>query len=89
MSADQLTPDQRAQYHESGFVRLAGFADLDVCERMLARVVALARAHADGDRAAPGLVLRVRTRQRLRHRPQTTPSPHRDTPPITVTKGRP
>lgn len=28
MSADQPTPDQRAQYDESGFVRLAGFAEI-------------------------------------------------------------
>jgi ectoine hydroxylase-related dioxygenase (phytanoyl-CoA dioxygenase family) len=60
MQADveqRLTPEQRARYDEQGFVRLAGFADADLCDRMLDRVVALARAHAGGDRSAPGLVL--------------------------------
>jgi phytanoyl-CoA hydroxylase len=52
-----LARDQRAHYDERGFVRLRGFADPAVCAAMLDRVIALARAHATGDRGAPGLVL--------------------------------
>jgi ectoine hydroxylase-related dioxygenase (phytanoyl-CoA dioxygenase family) len=57
MHTEGLTREQRAQYDEQGFVRLRGFTGPEVCERMLERVVALARAHAGGDRDAPGLVL--------------------------------
>jgi ectoine hydroxylase-related dioxygenase (phytanoyl-CoA dioxygenase family) len=57
MHTEGLTREQRAQYDEQGFVRLRGFIGPEVCERMLERVVALARAHAGGDRDAPGLVL--------------------------------
>ncbi len=57
MHTEGLTREQRAQYDEQGFVRLRGFTGLEVCDRMLERVVALARAHAGGDRDAPGLVL--------------------------------
>jgi phytanoyl-CoA hydroxylase len=57
MHTERLTREQRAQYDEQGFVRLRGFIGPEVCERMLERVVALARAHAGGDRDAPGLVL--------------------------------
>jgi ectoine hydroxylase-related dioxygenase (phytanoyl-CoA dioxygenase family) len=57
MHTEGLTREQRAQYDEQGFVRLRGFIGPEVCERMLERVVTLARAHAGGDRDAPGLVL--------------------------------
>ena len=57
MHTEGLTRGQRAQYDEQGFVRLRGYTGPEVCERMLERVVALARAHAGGDRDAPGLVL--------------------------------
>jgi phytanoyl-CoA hydroxylase len=57
MHTEGLTREQRAQYDEQGFVRLRGFTGPEVCERMLERVVALARAHAGGDLDAPGLVL--------------------------------
>jgi phytanoyl-CoA hydroxylase len=57
MHTEGLTREQRAQYDEQGFVRLRGFTGPEVCERMLERVVALARVHAGGDRDAPGLVL--------------------------------
>ena len=57
MHTEGLTREQRAQYDEQGFVRLRGFTGPEVCDRMLERVVALARAHAGGDRDAPGLVL--------------------------------
>jgi phytanoyl-CoA hydroxylase len=54
---DGLSADQRARYDEHGFVRLPGFADPAVCERMLGRVVEVARRHAAGDPDAPGLVM--------------------------------
>ncbi|HEU0171706.1 MAG TPA: phytanoyl-CoA dioxygenase family protein [Acidimicrobiales bacterium] len=57
MHTEGLTREQRAGYDERGFVHLRGFTGPEVCERMLERVVRLARAHAGGDRAAPGLVL--------------------------------
>jgi phytanoyl-CoA hydroxylase len=57
MHTEGLTREERAEYDERGFVRLRGFTGPGVCERMLERVVGLARAHAGGDRAAPGLVL--------------------------------
>jgi phytanoyl-CoA hydroxylase len=57
MHTEGLTREQRVQYDEQGFVRLRGFTGPEVCEHMLERVVALARAHAAGDRDAPGLVL--------------------------------
>ncbi len=52
-----LTSSQRADYEECGYVRLEGFADRDVCDRMRTRVVELARAHASGRRGTPGYVL--------------------------------
>ena len=51
-----LTREQRSQYDEHGFVRLPGFADRDLCERMLDRVIALAHAHAAGEEGVPGFV---------------------------------
>ena len=52
----RLTEAERAAYEEQGFVRLPGFADRDVCDRMLERVVAITHSHADGVKA-PGYVL--------------------------------
>jgi phytanoyl-CoA hydroxylase len=52
-----LTSEQRDQYRTQGFVRLPGFAERDVCERMLSRVVELAHAHAAGVEGTPGFVL--------------------------------
>jgi hypothetical protein len=52
-----LTREQRGRYHDAGFVRLPGFAPPKVCERMLDRVVEIARAHAARQPGAPGLVL--------------------------------
>ncbi|MGH9235791.1 MAG: phytanoyl-CoA dioxygenase family protein, partial [Acidimicrobiales bacterium] len=52
-----LTREQRGRYHDDGFVRLPGFASREVCERMLERVIEIARAHAAGEPGAPGLVL--------------------------------
>lgn len=45
-----LTERQRAEYDDLGFVRVNGFAKPDVCAAMLDRVIAVARAHAAGDR---------------------------------------
>jgi phytanoyl-CoA hydroxylase len=55
-TAERLTEDERAQFADQGFVRIEGFADRDLCERMLARVVEITHAHADGS-SAPGFVL--------------------------------
>src|SRR5262245_24562555 len=52
-----LTHAQRAAYDDVGFVRLPGFAPPELCEAMLDRVVDIARAHAEGEAGAPGLVL--------------------------------
>jgi hypothetical protein len=56
-STGGLTRQQRGRYHDDGFVRLPGFASREVCERMLERVIEIARAHAAGEPGAPGLVL--------------------------------
>jgi hypothetical protein len=56
-STGGLTREQRGRYHDDGFVRLPGFASREVCERMLERVIEIARAHAVGEPGAPGLVL--------------------------------
>jgi ectoine hydroxylase-related dioxygenase (phytanoyl-CoA dioxygenase family) len=55
-TTERLTEAERAEYDEQGFLRLAGFADADLCARMLDRVVAITHAHAGGERA-PGFVL--------------------------------
>ncbi|MGH9212098.1 MAG: phytanoyl-CoA dioxygenase family protein [Acidimicrobiales bacterium] len=54
---DELSSEQRACYHEQGFVRLPGFAEPALCQRMLDRVIQIARAHADGEPGTPGFVL--------------------------------
>jgi phytanoyl-CoA hydroxylase len=51
-----LTDEQVAQYDEVGFVRLEGFVDQATCEAMLDRVVAVSRAHAEGDRSSGWLL---------------------------------
>lgn len=56
-STGGLTREQRGRYHDDGFVRLPGFAPREVCQRMLERVIEIARAHAAGEPGAPGLVL--------------------------------
>ena len=56
-TTEGLTAGQRARYDEAGFVRLPGFADRDVCDRMHQRVVELARAHAAHRPGTPGIVL--------------------------------
>lgn len=56
-STGGLTREQRGRYHDDGFVRLPGFAPREVCQRMLDRVIEIARAHAAGEPGAPGLVL--------------------------------
>jgi phytanoyl-CoA hydroxylase len=62
-ATDGLTEEQRERYDEQGFVRLDGFADEDVCARMVDRVIELAHAHAEasrsrrGHRGIPGFVL--------------------------------
>lgn len=55
-TARRLTDEERATYAEQGFVRIEGFADADLCERMLQRVVDITHAHAGGAKA-PGYVL--------------------------------
>lgn len=55
-TAKRLTEVERATYDEQGFARLAGFADADLCARMLDRVVEITHAHAGGGKA-PGFVL--------------------------------
>jgi hypothetical protein len=45
-STGGLTREQRRHYHDDGFVRLPGFAPPEVCERMLDRVVEIARGPA-------------------------------------------
>ena len=52
-----LTREQRAQYDEQGSCACRASPSPTSAKRMLDRVVALARAHAGGDRDAPGLVL--------------------------------
>jgi phytanoyl-CoA hydroxylase len=52
---DGLTPDEKAQVDELGHVMLRGFADPAVGERMLSRVVEVARAKAAGTPEAAGL----------------------------------
>jgi len=52
----RVTPEQRASWDEHGYFRIDGFADLDVCEAMLDRVVDIARRYADGERVSPAWV---------------------------------
>jgi phytanoyl-CoA hydroxylase len=56
-ATEGLTHEQRERYTDDGFVRIEGFADADVCRRMLDRVVELAHAHAESHRGVPGFVL--------------------------------
>jgi ectoine hydroxylase-related dioxygenase (phytanoyl-CoA dioxygenase family) len=51
-----LTKEQRAEYEDAGFVRLNGFSSPEVCAAMLARVVDVSRAHAEGDRSTGWLL---------------------------------
>jgi ectoine hydroxylase-related dioxygenase (phytanoyl-CoA dioxygenase family) len=52
-----LTPSERDHFEENGYVRLAGFADPATCEAMLADVVAVTRAQAEGTPEPDALVL--------------------------------
>jgi hypothetical protein len=52
-----LTDDQIAAFHRDGFVRLERFADEAVGRTMLARVIELARAAADGHDISPPFVM--------------------------------
>jgi hypothetical protein len=52
-----LTDEQRASYAQDGFVRLPGFAEPEVGQAMLDRVIELAHAHAAGAPDTPGWVL--------------------------------
>ena len=56
-TTEGLTLEQRAHYDEIGFIVLRGFAQRDVCDRMLERVVEIARLQASGARDVPGLLL--------------------------------
>jgi phytanoyl-CoA hydroxylase len=56
-TTERLTRHQRAQYEELGFVRLPAFAQPELCQRMVDRVVEIAHAHAARDPGAPGFVL--------------------------------
>jgi ectoine hydroxylase-related dioxygenase (phytanoyl-CoA dioxygenase family) len=56
-TTEGLTLEQRAHYDEIGFIVLRGFADQTVCDRMLERVVEIARLQASGARDVPGLLL--------------------------------
>ncbi|HVV36249.1 MAG TPA: phytanoyl-CoA dioxygenase family protein [Acidimicrobiales bacterium] len=51
-----LTEEQLAQYAEVGYVRIERFSDAATCQAMLDRVIAVARAHAEGDRSAGWLL---------------------------------
>jgi phytanoyl-CoA hydroxylase len=51
-----LTKEQLAEYDEVGFVRIDGFCDAATCQAMLDRVIAVSRAHANGDRSAGWLL---------------------------------
>ena len=51
-----LADEQVAEYDELGFVRLEGFVDQATCQAMLDRVVAVSRAHAEGDQSAGWLM---------------------------------
>ena len=53
----RLTPDQRAAFERDGFVKIRGFATQDVCDAMLASVVAIAETKATDYKAGPGLLL--------------------------------
>src|SRR5438067_7720464 len=53
----RLSPAERAGWEEQGFIRIDGFADAPICEAMLDRVVAIARAAAGGDDVRPAFVL--------------------------------
>ena len=54
---EALTQAERAHFDENGYVRLAGFADAATCDAMLADVVAVTRAQADGRPEPHALVL--------------------------------
>ena len=56
-TTERLTRRQRAQYDDLGFVRIPGFADPELCRRMVDRVIEVAHAHAAGERGAPGFVM--------------------------------
>ena len=56
-TTEGLTLEQRAHYDEIGFIVLRGFAERDVCDRMLERVVEIARLQASGAHDVPGLLL--------------------------------
>src|SRR6266508_293001 len=56
-TTDGLTRQQLDQYDELGFVRLDGFAEPELCQRMLDRIIELARAHTQSHRGLPGFVL--------------------------------
>ena len=53
---DRLSDKQRVAFRRDGFVRLEGFVDAAVGQGMLARVVELARAAADGQDISPSFV---------------------------------
>ena len=52
-----LTPSERDHFEAHGYVRLAAFAEPATCEAMLADVVAVTRAQADGTPEPDALVL--------------------------------
>ena len=54
---EALTQAERDHFDENGYVRLAGFADAATCDAMLADVVAVTRAQADGRPEPDALVL--------------------------------
>ena len=54
---EALTQAERDHFDQNGYVRLAGFADAATCDAMLADVVAVTRAQADGRPEPHALVL--------------------------------
>ena len=52
-----MNEQQRAEYQTKGFVKIDGFATQDVCDAMLASVVAIAETKAQDYKAGPGLLL--------------------------------
>ena len=56
MPGGTLTVEQRASWETDGFFRIDGFADADLCRRMLDDVVGIARRYAAGERVSPAFI---------------------------------
>ena len=52
-----MNEQQRAAYQADGFVKIEGFATQDICDAMLASVVAIAETKARDYKEGPGLLL--------------------------------